>query len=625
MERRLSAILCSDVVGYSRAMGADETGTLESLKSHRREIIDPKIAQYSGRIIKLMGDGALVEFASVVDAVACAVEMQGALAKHNADLPEERRLLYRVGINLGDIIVEGDDIYGDGVNIAARLQTLADPGGICISRAVHTQVTGKLDLTYENMGPQAFKNIATPVPAYRVILDDRATALVATFSHPVNRPSRRPKIVAALAVVLFFVAGLVIWQVREPSKEPLDATVTTRQLPDKPSIAVLTLDDLSTGEDRGYLSDAIAEGIITNLSHFSELFVIARNSSFFFKDKPTDMREIASDFGVHYILEGSQQKAGDRLRIRVQLIDAESGNHIWADTYDRDLADIFAVQDEIASTVASTVGAKVVVAAGDATKKGNIAQLRAFEYWLKGTRHWYEWTEEGNEKARLLYLKAIETDPTLPRGHLGLAWVHINGYRWGWTELDRNEALTRARQRAQIALGLAPDDYFPHHTMAVVLTQAGEREQAIVEFEKALELNPNAANVIMDLAEALVYAGRTEEAIDWMHRAMRLDPHHADWFYWSLGWAQYSAGDCQEALATMRKISNLPGLAHRTVAATHVCLGQYDEARAAITALLDHVPNYSVAKVKLSLEGKYKKLTDLERFIDDLHKAGLSE
>jgi adenylate cyclase len=522
-------------------MGKDEAGTLAALKNHRKELIDPKAAQYNGRTIKLMGDGALMEFPSVVDAVAFAVEVQGALRVRDAGLPEDRRIAYRIGINIGDIIVEGEDIYGDGVNLAARLEAIAEPGGICTARNVYNQVKDKLNLTFEHLGPKEVKNISEPVTVYRVVLDDKAAALVTPVNRKTTSSERRPWPVAMpiALVLLVAVAGAYWWRPWTPELDPVAPATMAHPLPAKPSIAVLAFDDLSQADDQGYLSDAIVEGIITNLSHFSELFVIARNSSFFYKGKAADVREIARELGVRYILQGSQQKSEDRLRVTVQLIDAVAGNHIWAETYDQALVDLFAVQDEIANSVASTVGAKVVVVAGESAKKGDPARLRAFEYWLKGTRHWYEWTPEGNEQARLLYLQAIEADPSQPRGHLGLAWVYINGYRWGWTELDRAEALVQARALAQKGLNLAPQDYFPHQTMAVVLAQAGEREQAIVEFEKSLALNPNAANVMMDLAEALVYGDRTQEAIELMHEAMRRDPHHPDWFYWTLGWARW--------------------------------------------------------------------------------------
>jgi len=628
MARRLTAILCYDAVGYSLAMGRDEARTLEGLKSDRREIIDTKVDQHGGRTIKLMGDGALLEFASTVDAVTFAISMQSTLADRNAKLPEDQHRFYRIGINVGDVVIDGDDIYGDGVNIASRLETLAEPGGICIHQNVRDQLRGKLDIDFDDLGEIEAKNIERPVRAFRVALNEKAAAIAA---RPIERPSKpnRPtrfwQAAVGISLALVLVAGVVWWQSRAPEFEPVAPETMAQPFPARPSIAVLALDDLSAGADADYLSDAISEGIITDLSRFSVLFVIARNSSFKYREKARDVREIARELGVRYILEGSQQKSGDKLRVTVQLIDAVAGNHVWTETYDGDLADIFALQDQISSTVAATLGEKLVQISGEEAKRADPARLRAFEHVLKGVRYLREFTKEGSEKARLSFLKAIEADPGLVAGHIALARVYINGYRWGWTDLDREEALARARKEAQIALDLAPDDYHSHAVMASVHMQAGESEQALAGFEKALELNPNAANVMATLAEALLYTGRLPESISLQQKSMRLDPHHPAWFHWNLGWAQYAVGECDAALATMRKMSRTPPLANRTLAAIHICLGDPDQARAAIAALIDNDQEYSVAKFRLNFQGKFKNPADLEHWVDDLRKAGLPE
>ncbi len=628
MARRLTAILYYDAVNFSIAMGRDEARTLEGLKSDRREIIDTKVKQHSGRTIKLMGDGALVEFASAVDAVTFAVGMQCTLADRNAKLPEDQRRLYRIGINVGDVIIDGDDIYGDGVNIASRLETLAEPGGICIHQNVRDQLRGKLDIDFNDLGEVEAKNIERPLRAFRVVLNEKAAAIAA---RPIERtlkpkrPARLWQAAVGISLALVLVAGVVWWQSRAPEFEPVVPETMAQPLPAKPSIAVLALDDLSAGADADYLSDAISEGIITDLSRFSDLFVIARNSSFKYREKAGDVREIARELGVRYILEGSQQKSGDKLRVTVQLIDAVAGNHVWAETYDRDLVDIFVLQDQISSTVAATLGEKLVKIAGEEAKRADPERLRAFEYVLEGIRYLRKFTKEGSEQARLSFLKAIEADPGLAAGHIALARVYINGYRWGWTDLDRGEALARARKEVQIALELAPDDYHSHAVMASVHMQTGESEQALAGFEKALELNPNAANIMASLAEALLYTGRLPEAITLLQKSMRLDPHHPAWFYWNLGWAQYAAGECDEALVTMRKMSRMPPLANRTLAAIYICLGDPEKARAAIAALLDKDSEYSVAKFRLNFQDKFKDPADLERWIDDLRKAGMPE
>jgi adenylate cyclase len=347
MERRLAAILAADVVGYSRLIEADEAGTLAALKSHRGTLIEPKIAQYHGRIVKLMGDGLLAEFPSAVEAVHCAVEIQYAMAERNGYVPEERRITYRVGINIGDIVVEDDDIFGDGVNIAARLEGLADPGGICISRPVHTQIVDKLDLTFEDLGEQQVKNIAKPVMVYRVALDTKAAALITPVVQGIARSKHRRWLVAgaAAALLVLAVGGALWWQPWAPD--------------DKPSIAVLPFDNLSGDPDQEPLSDGITEDIITELSRFRELFVIARHSTQTYKGKPVKVQKVAEDLGVRYVLEGSIRKTGNQIRINAQLIDATSGRHIWAERYDRDLSDLFSIQDEIVGTIVTSLAVKV--------------------------------------------------------------------------------------------------------------------------------------------------------------------------------------------------------------------------------------------------------------------------
>jgi len=431
--------------------------------------------------------------------------------------------------------------------------------------------------------------------------------------------------VAALAIIcLIAVTGLVYLSSRhDHGLAPVRSETMVHELPAKPSIAVMAFEDLSQGKDRDYLSDAIAEGIITQLSLFPELFVIARNSSFHYRDKNMDVRGVARELGVRYILEGSQQKSAHRLRVTVQLIDAVGGNHVWSRTFNRDLSDILVVQDEISTSVASSLGEKLSKIAGEEAKKANPEELRAYQNVLKANRYLCEMTKESTKKATQAYQAALASDPNLASAHDGMAWIYINGYRFGWTDLDRRAALAKAREEAAIGLQLAPDDYGSHFATAATLMQAGKREQAIVEFEKSLELNPNAGDVMATFAEQLGYAGRFEEAVTWLKKAMRLDPHHPDWFYWNLGWAEYSMGKCAEALETMRHMSNPPPYANRTLAAIYVCLGRQAEARKAIGALLAFEPDYSLRKFKLNFKGKYARSADLKAWMADLRQAGL--
>lgn len=626
MERRLAAILSIDVAGYARLMGRDEAGTLACLKALRVELIDPQTALFGGRTIKLMGDGALLEFTSAVEAVRFAVAVQCAMKKHNSNAPEDRRIAFRIGINLGDVIADGDDIYGDGVNVAARLEGLAEPGGICIRRNVRNQVRDKLALDFEDMGDVEVKNIERAVRAFRVVVNDKAEALAAA---PASRPTKPRSwfwpAAAGLALSLSLVAGLAWWQPWMTEFEPVAPETMAQPLPDNPSIAVLPLDDLSSGSDKGYLSDAISEGIITELSRFPELFVIARNSSFHYRDKATDVREIARELGVRYILEGSQQKSGQKLRVTVQLIDAVAGNHVWAQTLDRDLADIFTMQDEITRAVAAQVGAKLIEEAKEAATRADPARLNAFQNWLRGEKYLYQFTRESNEQARRAFQDAVAADPDMARAHAGLAWADISAYRWNWADGDRDKLLASARTEAQTAVNLAPRDYATHQVMAYVAMQAGDVDASIVKLREALQLNPNAADIRASLAEALAYAGQVQESIDVMQEAIRLDPHHPDWYNWVLGWDQWYVGDCQEGLASITRMRQLPNLARRTLASLYVCLGQVDQARAVMAEFLKQEPGYTIDDVRLSLTQKYQNPSDLERWIDDLRKAGMPE
>ncbi len=338
MERRLTTILAADVVGYSRLMAADEAGTLDALKTHRRELIEPKTAEYNGRVVKLMGDGTLMEFASVVDAVTFAVEVQRAMAERNANVPEDQRITYRIGINIGDIIVEGDDIYGDGVNVAARLEGLAEPGGVCVARSVYNQVKGKVDLAFQDLGEQQVKNIPEPIQVFQVRLDGEAPAAPAS---PTGTRRRLPVIAAGLALSLAAVAALVWWAPWAPRTEPASPEAMAFPLPDKPSIAVLPFNNMSDDEGQEYFADGMTEDLITDLSKISGLFVIARNSSFSYKGQQVKVRQVAEELGVRYVLEGSVRRAGDEVRINAQLIDATTGGHLWAERYDGTLADVF--------------------------------------------------------------------------------------------------------------------------------------------------------------------------------------------------------------------------------------------------------------------------------------------
>src|SRR5215510_7489314 len=426
MKRHLAAILAADVVGYSALMERDEAGTFARLKAGRKQLFEPEIERHHGRIFKLLGDGLLAEFASVVDAVECAVALQRGLAERNASVPDDERFQVRIGINLGEVIVEGEDRYGEGVNIAARLEELAEPGGIYVSGKVSKEVEKKLAFAFEPLGERYVKNIAEPVQVYRVKLDS------ALRRRPAQLSARRvlPWAAAGLATVTIMAA---IWfGVLRPERTPPPAPAPSTAMP---RIAVLPLDDMSTGADKGYLSDAIAEGVITELARSKTYAVIARNSSFRYRGQPTDARQIGNELGVNYLLEGSQQKIADRLQVTVQLIDAADGSHLWANTYNREIGDLFVVQEEIIRTLADRVGHRIE----RPSPKGDATQVSALHYHLMGRAELQkDFSAAGNERLRQFNLKAIEADPNAQFGYIGLAWSYRLDAQFEWHEQEHS-------------------------------------------------------------------------------------------------------------------------------------------------------------------------------------------
>jgi TolB-like protein/class 3 adenylate cyclase/Tfp pilus assembly protein PilF len=625
MERRLAAILAADVVGYSRLIREDEAGTLAALKAHRENLIEPKVAERKGRIVKLMGDGLLIEFPSAVEAVQCAVEIQHMIGDRNATVSEEKRIIYRIGINIGDIVVEDNDIYGDGVNLAARLESLSEPSGICVARNVFDQVKDKLDLTIEHLGERQVKNLSEPVTVYRVVLDDKAAALVTPVVHDAPKPERRRWLVTATAAVALLIGagGMLWWQPWAPEFEPASVERMAFLLPDKPSIAVLAFDNLSSDLEQQYLSDSLSENIITALSRFSEFFVIARNSSFAYKGKPVKVQQVAEELGVRYVIEGSVQIASDRLRVTVQLIDATSGKHLWAERYDRDLQDIFAVQDEITQTIAATLKQNIDLAEFDRVRRKPTESLDAYELRRRGQALFFTFTRDGTEQAKRLYEKALALDPDFSEAYVGLAWVHINGYRWGWSETNsREESLGLALEMARKAVEKDPFSHRAHQVLASATMQSGDLDKAMAEYDIAIKLNPNSSRVLADSATVLVFLGRAEEAISRIKTAIRLNPRHPDWYLWSLGSAQYYAEQYEDALTSLKKMNKMPNLARRILASVMVRLGRLDEARAVIAEFLKNEPDFSIENMEVI---PFKHEEDLERWKEDLRKAGIPE
>jgi TolB-like protein/cytochrome c-type biogenesis protein CcmH/NrfG len=532
LERRLAAILAADVVGYSRLMGEDETGTLERLKSLRKELVQPKITERKGRIVKLVGDGLLAEFPSVVEAVQCAVDIQKSMSGRETDLPGEQRIRLRIGVNLGDIIVEGSDIYGDGVNVAARLEALADPGGICISGTAFETVYGKLDLAFEDMGEQQVKNITKPVRVYRLASGSQQ-----------NSPSTH-------------------------SAEPLP-------LPDKPSIAVLPFTNMSGDPEQEYFSDGITEDIITELSRFPELFVIARNSAFVFKGEAVDIKEAANKLGVRYVVEGSVRKAGKRVRITAQLIDAAAGGHIWADRYDRELDDIFEVQDDVVRAIVTVLPGRIADANIEQSRRAPTENLSALDYLMRGN-HLASKRGGNHDRAIAAYQKAIELDPKCAAAYAGIAFTESKKI-WDLSTSD-DDPIGCAYDNARKALAIDDNDYRAHGVMGLIYFERGEHKPARKHLERALTLNPNSTQVMGYWTLFLAYSGEPEKAIETHYRAARLDPYNAEMLdLEALAEAYFMLKQYKRSIAVLETMLDRH-YAHQQIAMCYAQLGDMDTA-----------------------------------------------
>jgi adenylate cyclase len=579
-DRKLAAILAADVVGYSRLMGEDEAGTHARLKALRKDLIEPKIAEHRGRVVKLTGDGALVEFASVLDAVQCAIATQLGVAQRNADLPRRDRIEFRVGINLGDVIIDGDDLYGDGVNVAARLEGLAPPGGVCVSDVVHQMVRGRLDLAFEDLGEQQVKNIAQPVRVWRWIA-----------------------------------------QMTEPAKAH-EATSPT--LPNKPSIAVLPFDNLSGDPEQDYFSDGLTEDLITDLSQLSGLFVTARHAVFPYKGRPATPQQVARDLGVRYVLEGSVRRAANRVRINAQLIDAATGFHLWAQRYDRNFEDIFDLQDEITHTIVAALDVRLTARERAGIERRYTDNLEAYDLFLQARDGFWRRTREGAAQARTSLERAIALDPKFGAAYALLAEICRSEWWYGWQ--DGEDALDRALELAQ--KGVALDDGLPfaHMFLGWIHLWRKEHDQAIAEAKRCLALDPNNAEGHVRLGHTLDLAGRPVEGLPLIEKAMRLDPHYPPMYLFWLGHAFHSLERYDEAAAAYRRvISRSPDFyyAHLHLAAVYAQHGRMEEAKAeAAEALRIDTGRWPQRRAQhLPL----KDPAALARLLDGMRKAGLLE
>jgi adenylate cyclase len=620
VERKLTAILCADVHGYSRLMGEDEKATLQKLNSYRK-IIDSLIEQHSGRFVNSAGDSVLAEFASVVNAVECAVEIQTALKTENANLPPARRMEFRIGINLGDVMVEGEQIYGDGVNVAARLESLADPGGICISRTVHENIRNKLPLNYEDLGEQSVKNIAEPVRVYRVLPETGGAT-----------PRKTPKVVRrylwrgafSLAGLAIVVATVVLVQHLSLRPPTTTASIPPAQgpalsLPDRPSIAVLPFTNMSGDREQEYFSDGLTDDLITALAGLPGLFVIARNSTFTYKGKAVKVQDVSRELGVTYVLEGSVQKAGGRVRITAQLVDAASGEHLWAEHYDRPLRETFALQDEIVRKIVTTLNLQLSL-----WEEHGILQpkrtdnIEAYDYLLRGWAYVWTVSREGDDKARQMFQKAIELDPKYADAYVGMGFTYWHDWFFQWNKDP--QLLDQALQLGQQAISLDDSNPEAYALLSAVEGRKKQYDRAIGDAERAIALAPNFSFGYEWLATALMISGRPAEALKPLEKVMRLDPRNRDRYFLSLGGAYEYMGRYKDSVAAYKRgldaVPNNLGT-HVALAIDYIELGRDQEARAEAAEVLRINPHF------LLRPPIFKDQALNERFLADARKAGL--
>ncbi len=636
MERHLRAIFAADMVGYSRLMEADEVGTIARQKIHRQELIDPTIEKYHGRIVKTTGDGMLVEFSSVVDAVQCGVTVQQAMVDREAEIPEDRRIHYRVGINLGDVIFEDDDIFGDGVNIAARLEQMAEPGGIYISGTTYDQLKANVDVGYESLGEIQVKNIEHPVRVYRILFNpDQAGTVI---EKPRKSGGTQVGVAAAAGAALVALAGVLAWvwlgatppeQMRTADGTGLDGQRPHQALvagipADRPSIAVLPFNNMSNDPEQDYFSDGMTEDLITDLSQVSGLFVIARNTVFTYKGRAINIRDVGAELGVRYVLEGSVRRAGDDLRINAQLIDAETGGHLWAQRYNRKLTDVFALQDEVVQKIVSALA--ITLNPVEEKRLSRTAQVNpeAYDILLRGLERLRRFSNETNVEAREYFQRAIALDPKFTRAYSALAFSHAVDIIMNWTD-DLETSSAEALQLAKQALRLDPSVHQTYFALSATYRHTHRLDEAITAARQSIALDPNYADGYGELAANLNYAGKPDEALAAIGEATRLNPSRPFFYVWMEGFSHYLLGHLDKAAELFEQVKrsnpHFP-LAHKMLAATYSEMGRIDDAEWAAEELMVLVPQFTLAQERERIP--FKDDAVRERFLKALQKAGIS-
>jgi adenylate cyclase len=581
VQRRLAAILAVDAVGYSRLMAANETETLTELKAHRRDVFDPEIARHGGRVVKLMGDGALVEFVSAVDAINCAVAIQLGMAERNKDIPEEKRIDFRVGVNVGDVMIDGDDIYGDGVNIAARIECLAQPGCICISGTAHDQVLGKVEFEFTDMGEQKVKNIDRPIRTYAIA--------------PAGQPTQ------------------------------LDAATPEghrRRAESKPAIAVMPLTNMSGDPEQEYFADGMTEDLITDLSRFQSLSVIARNSSFTYKGQAVKTQDVGRELGVDYVVEGSIRKAGNRVRVTVQLVEAATGTHIWAERFDRELTDLFDMQDELTRSIVATISGRLENVTAERVRAKPPTDLDAYDCVMRAKLCHHRGGREDNDEALQLLDKAIELSPGYASAYAWKVCVLSQAWTRGYRQLTDDE---KALAMDLIGKGYSADenDLECVRILAEYYIELKQFDEAERFHRKAFMLNPNDPRIIAQRGELAIWRGNPEEGLVWVEKAIQVDPFGADDWSHLLGRAQFGARRCEEALRAFKKITAPRYVDYAFMAACYAELGRTREAGEMVAELLKLNRDVSVLDFVKGLF--YENEADIQRLVDALKIALPSE
>ncbi len=629
MERRLAAVLAFDMVGYSRLMGVDEQGTLAALDQHRKTIFDPRASQYGGRIVKTTGDGALVEFPSVVDSVRFAIEVQVELERDNAGRDRDRQFQYRIGINIGDIVLKDGDIYGDGVNIAARLQQFADPGGICLAGSTLEHVKGKLDLSIQPLGSKEIKNIAEPVFVYSVVLDEKAREFVTTppvSLAPATRGKLKAVVAVALALLIAAVAGAWFWGAREA--EPLPLERFAYPLPDKPSIAVLPFINVGGQKEADHLSMGLTDDLITELSKVGGLFVIARHSVFALGDTSRNIREVATELGVKFVLEGSLQRTDSRIRINVSLIDALTGSSMWAERYDRQFADIFAVRDDVVQHIISALAVKLSESESELLAQLPTENLEAYDYYLRAEKEGFLYSDVDTYRRSLsFYQRAIDLDPAFAAAHAGIARVAVDVWRNDYN-LIWSAAVARkiAYDAAGQALRLDPKNARAHTVLALIQLVDNRPAEAIDSANRAVTAQPNDVEAVSNLALVLAHAGDSQTARQEIDKALRLDPAPSANFQLLAGVTLYAARENERAIQLLELArgalpENEPTAEYLAAAYGH--RGDLEKAASAAAGLLKLFPDSNLTYYGYLYD--YWREEDRTYHLEGLRLAGITQ